>query len=679
MSQLIDNLNTIYNEKQNKIKPENIKAGVQIFDIVGTHENLDTSDATAIETDIFAGKTAYVNGEKVVGTYEPEKMVFDENSKLAFTRLEYLESTGTQYIDTGYKPNSNTSYEFEYTNFLDDGCLFGAYTSNWANGSGLFTSGIEGPDVYYWFHYNGNWNTLIPSVFTKDATVKIDKNVITINNTSSYTASSSTFSVNYPLYLFGGNIGGSLSSPVVVRVKKFVIKENDVEIRNFIPVRSNITGELGMFDVVEQKFYTNKGTDKFVAGPAILPIDITDFETNYQRIEYIENTSTSFINTGVTPTAGVHSAWLDFQLTKVVAGKEQWILGQWYGFSSTSMGNGWRCGGTGSSDGTTLTLDTARGFTYSGTNAFERIQGYSASSTITSPYTMTLFGQRENSDVRYEENGFYKLYGCKMWENGVLIRDFIPCYSRSNGIPGLYDLVNKKFYSNAGYGTFTKGPEVTVGSTAYLTSGLTHYFKLDGNLNESIYNTTTIDYGISYVSDNMLFQSGCDTSNSYVMFDTKNVSKTSFTISVLARAYYTNTGDNHMMVSLCGPDSADDISTSADTACALKIANSALAVDFCHSAMSSDVNPVGDGKWHRYTVTYDGSTVRLYDNATLVGGQTKTLNINSHAFGIIGNWLPAWKMNFQGLLANLLIYNRALSAEEVLHNYTQDSSFLGEE
>ena len=64
-------LNEIYNEKINKIKPENIKSGVTIFDIKGTLEEsseLDTSDATATNADIVSPKTAYVNGEKLTGT-----------------------------------------------------------------------------------------------------------------------------------------------------------------------------------------------------------------------------------------------------------------------------------------------------------------------------------------------------------------------------------------------------------------------------------------------------------------------------------------------------------------------------------------------------------------------------------------------------------------------------------
>lgn len=51
----------------------------------------------------------------------------------------------------------------------------------------------------------------------------------------------------------------------------------------------------------------------------------------------------------------------------------------------------------------------------------------------------------------------YKLYYCKIWEDGTLIKYLIPCYRKSDDEIGLYDLVNNVFLINAGTGTFVKG------------------------------------------------------------------------------------------------------------------------------------------------------------------------------------------------------------------------------
>ena len=53
------------------------------------------------------------------------------------------------------------------------------------------------------------------------------------------------------------------------------------------------------------------------------------------------------------------------------------------------------------------------------------------------------------------------LYKLTIKENGVIVRDFIPCYRKSDSKPGLYDIVNKQFYTNAGSGEFSF-PEYTI-------------------------------------------------------------------------------------------------------------------------------------------------------------------------------------------------------------------------
>ena len=49
-----------------------------------------------------------------------------------------------------------------------------------------------------------------------------------------------------------------------------------------------------------------------------------------------------------------------------------------------------------------------------------------------------------------------RLYYCKIWQNGELVRDFVPIWSAENGV-GLLDLVENKIYTSQGTGAFVAG------------------------------------------------------------------------------------------------------------------------------------------------------------------------------------------------------------------------------
>lgn len=55
-----------------------------------------------------------------------------------------------------------------------------------------------------------------------------------------------------------------------------------------------------------------------------------------------------------------------------------------------------------------------------------------------------------------------KLYYLKIyqWQNFDLVREFVPCYRKSDSVIWLYDLVNDIFYTNSWTGTFTKGNDI---------------------------------------------------------------------------------------------------------------------------------------------------------------------------------------------------------------------------
>ena len=59
-----------------------------------------------------------------------------------------------------------------------------------------------------------------------------------------------------------------------------------------------------------------------------------------------------------------------------------------------------------------------------------------------------------------------RIYGCKIWLDDVLQRDFYPAED-SSGAAGLYDAVSHTFFKNQGSGTFTKGPEIAFESRIF--------------------------------------------------------------------------------------------------------------------------------------------------------------------------------------------------------------------
>ena len=72
--------------------------------------------------------------------------------------------------------------------------------------------------------------------------------------------------------------------------------------------------------------------------------------------------------------------------------------------------------------------------------------------------TAYLFIDRALRWSTYSHNSFISY--CKIYESWTLVRDFVPCYRKSDSVIGLYDLVNNQFYTNSWTGTFTKWGDV---------------------------------------------------------------------------------------------------------------------------------------------------------------------------------------------------------------------------
>lgn len=87
-------VNEVTSNIDENIKPEYIKEGVSILGVEGGYKGIDTSDATASANDIRYNKSAYINGEKIIGN-------LDEAANISFRASKIEQFVGGNYGPTG--------------------------------------------------------------------------------------------------------------------------------------------------------------------------------------------------------------------------------------------------------------------------------------------------------------------------------------------------------------------------------------------------------------------------------------------------------------------------------------------------------------------------------------------------------------------------------------------------
>ena len=78
--------------------------------------------------------------------------------------------------------------------------------------------------------------------------------------------------------------------------------------------------------------------------------------------------------------------------------------------------------------------------------------------TASFPIFLGTFSNNNFPDTRMWRGN---IYSCKIYDNNNLVRDFVPCYRKSDNVIGMYDLANNIFYTNSGTGDFLKGADVS--------------------------------------------------------------------------------------------------------------------------------------------------------------------------------------------------------------------------
>ena len=203
-----------------------------------------------------------------------------------YQQLKYIESTGTQWIDTQVLINSSNYNKIRY--ILDCKPTSTAVGNRWwAHGIGggstnTFYVGIgNGSSSSYPFTYGSGCYDISTSVYgsigvryiwdydTSQRTYKVyDENYNLLANISNTSLNAPTANGYLSLFCwryYSGSVGYCHSNVFY----KCIIYDSGKMIRMFIPAKRTSDSAIGLFDVVNNTFYGNSGSGTFTAGPVI--------------------------------------------------------------------------------------------------------------------------------------------------------------------------------------------------------------------------------------------------------------------------------------------------------------------------------------------------------------------------------------------------------------------------
>ena len=395
-----------------------------------------SSEIKELEYVLNYDKMGYINEEDYISTTPiiPKQ----------YEMIQYIECTGTQYIDTGYvfkdKPkvvgkimvSSTVDSDIMGTASATNGCFIINFDSNrifYRYSSSSATRMNHGIDTYKWYDFEFSDSVII------DGTTKA-------------TVETYDFSSNNQSFLIGK--GRSYGKCKFQEIKMYDGEGNqEILVRDLIPCYRKNDGEVGMYDIITKTFYANEsGNGSFEMPNALNSV----LPSQYQEVKYIQATGAEYIDTGYifkekpkinteimliktidadimgTATNAVGCYIIDFNAGTL-----------YYRYSSSSS----------TSITTGISVETWNTFEFSDNVIVNEVQKGSIATYDFSSNNQTFYiGRGRNF-------GYARFKRIQMYDDTTLVRDLVPCYRKSDGEVGMFDIQNNVFYTNLGSGEFT--------------------------------------------------------------------------------------------------------------------------------------------------------------------------------------------------------------------------------
>ena len=434
-----------------------------------------------------------------------------------YTEVEYIRqnSNYNAYINTGVIIFDNTTNTYTITTRLTSefhsnlGCatIINCEAPSYPyNGLGYRYKCSSRVDQLEFFGGNANYNSSV--VDNGDGT-----RTVTFQSTGN-----TSYTTNVPLSFLCSFNNSSYTSAyrfADATIYSSTIVKNGTTVRDFVPAKRDSDDKYGLYDLITDTFYTSPNGNNFIGGDPVTPTDcVTTYNgkltiddgyeyewngsswvnlgevsggsrvpTGYKEVEYIQNTGTSYINTNFKPNQDTRIVCTMQCVTSSSYGRYFGAGGyntanaMQFDYESGAQGTlhiswghiaGWTIYSSCVGDYNVHTYDWDKNYFYRDKG---EINQFSASTTYTAfqcVANLGIFCHINDNGTAASSQGecmVGKMYSFQIYDNGTLVRDFVPCKRDSDSKYGVYDVVNNTFYSSANSTALSGGSET--GSTEY--------------------------------------------------------------------------------------------------------------------------------------------------------------------------------------------------------------------
>jgi len=447
--------------------------------------------------------------------------------------LKYIESTGTQSINTGIVPNSKTRMRIKFKlNRTDVGQGMGWGSSgsqecfNIAfNPTYGFRTGVS--SSYQLRFAKDTLDTEIHTFDLQSGSQKFD-GIEYAKDTIGDTAIA-----GQTLYLFSHHAEWTtaLDGPCYIDFYSCEIWQNGELVRDYIPdIDSN--GVVAPFDRVTQTYFYNQGTGEFIAG----------YGEGYKQkenmkqyeLEYIESTGTQYID-GISLSSNFRFEF-DVMLYETTT---------YYNLYDATSSMLWITGENSPDGANKLELNAGSAKVDVTMNVRHKIVVDNTTSCVLSvDGVIKRTSTKVNNSLTYSlfnRNGSQcfkgRIYSVKIYDNGILVRDAIPDID-SNGVVAPFDRVTQTYLYNQGTGGFIAG----------FTNGAKLAYELRNFKDSSVFNinqhtTVSLVNAVTPISNTFLRLSKTQWEYPAVGFSLSNKPQLQFDGNVVACIAYKFTTD----------------------------------------------------------------------------------------------------------------------------------------